>query len=122
LAEIAKDNRMTIPQLLKFGFTKANLVSLDPSTMGSSLNEQVKAYMFQLDQHDVKHLVFHTAIQSYDWMWSVVDEARATNQAIISGKFDGELEARDELISASGVVTGKITAQFVDVKGEMIQR
>ena len=26
LAQIAKDNRMTIPQLMEFGFTKANLV------------------------------------------------------------------------------------------------
>jgi cytoskeletal protein CcmA (bactofilin family) len=44
---------------------------------------------------------------------------KAPNQAIISGKFDGELEARDVLIGASGVVTGKTTAQFVDVKGEL---
>ena len=32
---------------------------------------------------------------------------KAPNQAIISGKFDGELEARDVLIGTSGVVTGK---------------
>ena len=38
---------------------------------------------------------------------------------MISGKFDGELEARDVLIGASGVVTGKTAAQFVDVKGEL---
>jgi len=44
---------------------------------------------------------------------------KAPNQAIISGKFDGELEARDVLIGTSGVVTGKTTAQFVDVKGEL---
>jgi cytoskeletal protein CcmA (bactofilin family) len=44
---------------------------------------------------------------------------KAPNQAIISGKFDGELDARDVLIGASGVVTGKTTAQFVDVKGEL---
>ena len=47
---------------------------------------------------------------------------KAPNQAIISGKFDGELDARDVLIGASGVVTGKTTAQFLDVKGDMIQR
>lgn len=98
LAQIAKDNRMTLPQLMEFGFTKANLVchvvvaeneiliqklmSLDLTTMGSSLNEQVKAYVFQLYQHDLKHLAFRTAIQSYAWMWSVVDEARVTNQAM----------------------------------------
>jgi cytoskeletal protein CcmA (bactofilin family) len=44
---------------------------------------------------------------------------KAPNQAIISGKFDGELEAHDVLIGVSGVVTGKTTAQFVDVKGEL---
>ena len=44
---------------------------------------------------------------------------KAPNRAIISGKFDGELDARDVLIGASGVVTGKTTAQFVDVKGEL---
>jgi hypothetical protein len=98
LAQIAKDNRMTIPQLMEFGFTKANLVchvavaenelliqkltGLDLSTMGSSLTEQVKAYVFQLYQHDVKHLAFRTAIQPYAWMWSVVDEERLTNQAM----------------------------------------
>ena len=62
---------MTIPQLMEFGFTKANLLrhlvlaeneiliqklmSLDVSTMGSTLNEQVKAYVFQLYQDDLKH-------------------------------------------------------------------
>ena len=44
---------------------------------------------------------------------------KAPNQAIISGKFDGELEARDVLIGTSGVMTGSTTAQFVDVKGEI---
>jgi cytoskeletal protein CcmA (bactofilin family) len=44
---------------------------------------------------------------------------QAPNQAIISGKFEGELDARDVLIGASGVVTGKTTAQFLDVKGEV---
>jgi hypothetical protein len=98
LVQIAKDNRMTIPQLMEFGFTKANLVchvmvaenevlirkliSLDLSTMGDSLTEQVKAYVFQMYQHDVKHLAFRTAIQPYAWMWSVVDEERVTNQAM----------------------------------------
>jgi hypothetical protein len=98
LAQIAKDNRMTIPQLMEFGFTKANLVchvvvaenevliqkltGLDLTTMGSSLTEQVKAYVFQMYQHDLKHLAFRVAIQSYAWMWSVVDEERLTNQAM----------------------------------------
>jgi cytoskeletal protein CcmA (bactofilin family) len=44
---------------------------------------------------------------------------KAPNQAIISGQFDGELEARDVLIGTSGIVTGTITAQFMDVKGEL---
>jgi cytoskeletal protein CcmA (bactofilin family) len=44
---------------------------------------------------------------------------QAPNQAIISGKFEGELDARDVVIGASGVVTGKTTAQFLDVKGEL---
>ena len=44
---------------------------------------------------------------------------KAPNQAIISGKFDGELDARDVMIGVSGVVTGKTSAQFVDVKGEL---
>ncbi len=42
---------------------------------------------------------------------------KAPNQAIISGKFDGELDARDVLIGVSGVVTGQTTAEFIDVKG-----
>jgi hypothetical protein len=98
LAQIAKDNRMTIPQLMEFGFTKANLVchvvvaeneilikqlmGLDLATMGASLTEQVKAYVFQMYQHDLKQLAFRTAIQPYAWTWSVVDEARVTNQAM----------------------------------------
>ena len=44
---------------------------------------------------------------------------KAPNQAIISGQFDGELDARDVLIGTSGVVTGKTTAEYVDVKGEL---
>jgi hypothetical protein len=98
LAEIAKDNRMTIPQLMEFGFTKANLVchavvvkndamikkmiGVDLSAMGATLTEQVKAYMLQMFQYDLDQLVFRTAIQPYAWAWSVVDEERVTNQAM----------------------------------------
>ena len=98
LVQIAKDNSMTIPQLMEFGFTKANLVchtvvaenevliqklmGLDLATMGSSLTEQVKAYLFQMYQYDLKQLVFRTAVQSYAWTWSVVDETRVNNQAM----------------------------------------
>ena len=57
-------------------------MGLDWPTMGFSLTEQVKAYVFQLYQHDVKHLTFRTAVQSYAWMWSVVDEERVCNQAM----------------------------------------
>lgn len=98
LAQIAKDNRMTIPQLMEFGFTKANLVchavvaqnemliqkliGLDLATLGASLTEQVKAYLLKMYQHDVQQLGFHTAVQPYAWTWSVVDESRVTNQAM----------------------------------------
>jgi hypothetical protein len=98
LAQIAKDNRMTIPQLMEFGFTKANLVchavvaenetliqkliGLDLSTLGASLTEQVKAYVLKMYQHDVQQLAFRTAVQPYAWTWSVVDESRVTNQAM----------------------------------------
>jgi cytoskeletal protein CcmA (bactofilin family) len=44
---------------------------------------------------------------------------KAPNQAVISGQFDGELEAREVLIGATGVMTGTTTAQFVDVKGAL---
>ena len=43
----------------------------------------------------------------------------APNQAIISGQVDGELVAKDVLVGASGVVTGKVEADFIDVKGEL---
>ena len=96
LAEIAKDNRMTIPQLMEFGFTKANLVChavvayneqmmatlipQDLASLGSSVEEQIQAYLLQMYHYDAKRLVFKTAAQSYVWSWSVVDEGRYTNQ------------------------------------------
>lgn len=96
LAEIAKDNRMTIPQLMEFGFTKANLVchamvaynehmiaslaAQDITPLGTSAAEQVQAYLLQMYQHDAKRLAFKTSAQSYVWSWSVVDEERYTNQ------------------------------------------
>ena len=43
----------------------------------------------------------------------------APNQAVISGTVEGELTAKDVLIGASGVVTGKTSADFIDVKGEL---
>ena len=43
----------------------------------------------------------------------------APNQAVISGNVEGELTAKDVLIGASGVVTGKTSADFIDVKGEL---
>jgi hypothetical protein len=116
LAQIAKDNRMTIPQLMEFGFTKANLVchvvvaenevliqkltGLDLSTMGSSLTEQVKAYVFQMYQHDLKHLAFRVAIQSYAWMWSVVDEERLTIYIALNAHGFGCIDARCHAIWA----------------------
>ena len=44
---------------------------------------------------------------------------KAPNQAIISGTVDGDLEAKDVVVGASGVVTGTTTADSIDVKGQM---
>lgn len=98
LAEIAKDNRMTIPQLMEFGFTKSNLVchavvaynermiqalaTQDVAALGSTVNEQIHAYLLQMYQYDVEHIAFKSAVQSYAWNWSVVDEERHTNQVM----------------------------------------
>lgn len=98
LATIAKDNRMTIPQLMEFGFTKSNLVChavvasnegmiqalvmQDITTLGATLHQQVEAYLLQMYHYDLRQLPFKTAIQSYAWTWSVVDEERFTNQAM----------------------------------------
>lgn len=98
LAEIAKDNRMTIPQLMEFGFTKANLVchavvssneemiqalaAQDITTLGSTAIEQIEAYLLQMYRYDLSQLPFKTATQSYVWSWSVVDEERYTNQVM----------------------------------------
>jgi hypothetical protein len=98
LADIAKDNRMTIPQLMEFGFTKSNLVchavvmsndemirmlvAQDISPLGNTATDQVQAYLLQMYKYDLQQLAFKTAIQSYAWTWSVVDEERITNQAM----------------------------------------
>ena len=98
LADIAKDNRMTIPQLMEFGFTKSNLVchavvaynermiqalaGQDITALGQTAAEQVEAYVLQMYQYDLEHLVFKTAAQSYALNWSVVDEERYTNQVM----------------------------------------
>ncbi len=98
LITIAKDNRMTIPQLMEFGFTKANLVchavvahnetmiqqlvTQDMTVMGATASEQIQAYLLQMYHYDLGQLSFKTAIQSYAWSWSVVDEERFTNQAM----------------------------------------
>jgi hypothetical protein len=98
LTDIAKDNRMTIPQLMEFGFTKSNLVchavvaynermiqalvTQDMATLGNTVNEQIHAYLLQMYQYDLEHMAFKTAIQSYAWNWSVVDEERHTNQVM----------------------------------------
>jgi hypothetical protein len=98
LADIAKDNRMTIPQLMEFGFTKSNLVchavvaynermiqslvTQDMASLGSTVSEQIRAYLLQMYQYDLQHMDFKTAVQSYTWNWSVVDEERHTNQVM----------------------------------------
>ena len=98
LADIAKDNRMTIPQLMEFGFTKSNLVfhavvaynermiqalvTQDMASLGSTVGEQIHAYLLQMYQYDLERMAFKTAVQSYSWNWSVVDEERHTNQVM----------------------------------------
>lgn len=98
LADIAKDNRMTLPQLMEFGFTKANLVchavvavnedmiqtlvAKNLNTLTGTVTEQVASYLLQMYDYDLKQLSFKTAIQSYAWNWSVVDEERHTNQVM----------------------------------------
>ncbi len=41
------------------------------------------------------------------------------NTASIAGTIDGDLAAREILIGPSGVVKGKVTADLVDVRGEV---
>lgn len=98
LAEIAKDNRMTIPQLMEFGFTKANLVChavvsinealiqhsihLNFEALGDTLSERVQAYLLHLYEHELPQQPFRVLVQQYVWNWSVVDEDRVTNQAM----------------------------------------
>jgi len=43
----------------------------------------------------------------------------APNQAIISGTVEGDLVAKDVVIGAAGVVSGRTEADFIDVKGEL---
>ena len=41
--------------------------------------------------------------------------------AVISGKIDGELSAREVLVGVTGVVHGKVTADILDIRGEVHQ-
>jgi cytoskeletal protein CcmA (bactofilin family) len=41
--------------------------------------------------------------------------------ASISGQIDGELSAREVLVGATGVVRGKVTADILDIRGEVHQ-
>ncbi len=41
------------------------------------------------------------------------------NRAVIAGKFSGELEAREVVVDKTGNLTGKTTADDIDVKGEL---
>lgn len=41
--------------------------------------------------------------------------------ASISGQIDGELTAREVLVGTTGVVKGKITAEVLDIRGEVHQ-
>jgi hypothetical protein len=98
LADIAKDNRMTIPQLMEFGFTKANLVchalvasneamiqalvSQDITTLGDTADAQIHAYVLQMYRYELPQLPFKASVQQYAWTWSLVDEERITNQCM----------------------------------------
>lgn len=98
LTDIAKDNRMTLPQLMDFGFTKANLVchavvasheqmvqkfvGTQLSALGATLPEQIKTYLLALYQHDVPQIDFRCTSQGYAWQWSLMDEERIINQAM----------------------------------------
>lgn len=41
--------------------------------------------------------------------------------ASISGQIDGELSAREVLVGATGIVKGKVTAEVLDIRGEVHQ-
>lgn len=98
LTDIAKDNRMTLPQLMDFGFTKANLVchavvasheqmaekfvGTQLGQLGETLPDQIKTYLLTLYQHDVPQIDFRCASQGYAWQWSLMDEERIINQAM----------------------------------------
>jgi hypothetical protein len=98
LTDIAKDNRMTLPQLMEFGFTKANLVchavvasheqmaqkfvGTQLMALGGTLTEQIKTYLLALYQHEVSQIDFRSASQGYAWQWSLMDEERVINQAM----------------------------------------
>ena len=41
--------------------------------------------------------------------------------ASISGQIDGELSAREVLVGVTGVVRGKVTADILDIRGEVHQ-
>ncbi|MFN0040450.1 MAG: polymer-forming cytoskeletal protein [Burkholderiales bacterium] len=41
------------------------------------------------------------------------------NSASISGTIDGDLTAREILVGSTGVLKGKVTADLVDVRGEI---
>lgn len=41
--------------------------------------------------------------------------------ASVSGRIDGELSAREIIVGSSGVLNGKITADVMDVRGEVHQ-
>lgn len=41
------------------------------------------------------------------------------DRAVINGTVEGEIVAKQLLVGASGKITGKVTAEFVDVHGEI---
>lgn len=98
IAQIAHDNRMTIPQLVALVYSKVDLacqavhaanelmigkfMNLNIHTLGKNSSERISNYLLKLFQHDLAQLKFRIEVQRYSWLWSVVSEDRLNNQAM----------------------------------------
>lgn len=50
---------------------------------------------------------------------SVKGSFTVPSRAVINGQLDGEITAKDLLVGGSGKINGKVTAETVDVQGEV---